>query len=98
MDAAMAMPSRRVDVWFTGVTEQNRLTVLVRFILLIPQFIILVFLALAVLFVAIIGWFAALITGRLPEWAHTFMGGVVRWYVRVGLLLPHDRSIPTLLL
>ncbi len=83
MDAAMAMPSRQVDVWFTGVADQKRLTVLVRFILLIPQFVVLAVLGIVLLFVAIIGWFAALITGRLPQWAHTFMGGLVRWYVRV---------------
>jgi hypothetical protein len=83
MNAAMAVPSRRVEVWFTGVAEQSRLTVLVRLILMIPQILVLVLLAIALVFVAIIGWFAALITGRLPEWAYTFMSGLIRWGVRV---------------
>ena len=83
MDAAMAMPTRRVDVWFTGVAPQNRLTVLVRIILLIPQIIVLALLAIALLLAAIIGWFAALVTGRLPEWAYTFIGGLIRWGARV---------------
>jgi hypothetical protein len=83
MDAAMALPNRRVDVGFTGVAQQNRLTVLVRLILLIPQAIVLALLAIVLFFVAIIGWFAALITGRLPEWAYTFMSGLVRWGIRV---------------
>ena len=79
----MALPDRRVDVGFTGLAQQNRLTVLVRLILLIPQIIVLALLAIALFFVAIIGWFAALITGRLPEWAYTFMSGLIRWGVRV---------------
>ena len=79
----MALPNRRVDVGFTGLAQQNRLTVLVRLILLIPQIIVLALLAIALFFVAIIGWFAALITGRLPEWAYTFMSGLIRWGVRV---------------
>ena len=83
MDAAMALPNRRVDVGFTGLAQQNRLTVLVRLILLIPQIIVLALLAIVLFFVAIIGWFGALITGRLPEWAFTFMSGLIRWGVRV---------------
>jgi hypothetical protein len=83
MDAAMALPDRRVDVGFSGLAQQNRLTVLVRLILLIPQIIVLALLAIALFFVAIIGWFAALITGRLPDWAYTFMSGLIRWAVRV---------------
>ncbi len=34
--------------------------------------------------VVVIGWFAALFTGRLPDWAHEFIGGVVRWQTRVS--------------
>jgi Domain of unknown function (DUF4389) len=33
--------------------------------------------------VIFIGWFAALFMGSLPEWAHTFLTGVLRWQVRV---------------
>ena len=44
----------------------------------------------------VIGWFAALFTGRLPQWAHTFLGGVVRWYTRSGayMFLLTDRYPP----
>ena len=44
----------------------------------------------------VIGWFAALIMGRLPEWAHTFLCGVARWYTRVGayMFLLTDRYPP----
>ncbi len=80
----MVAPTRRVEMWFAGTAQQNRLTVAFRFILAIPQFIVLTFVGIAALIVAVIGWFAALFMGRLPEWAHTFLCGVARWYTRVG--------------
>ncbi len=71
-------------MWFAGTAAQNRWTVAFRIILAIPQFIVLYILFIAYFFVMMIGWFAALFTGRLPEWAHTFLGGVIRWYTRVS--------------
>ena len=67
-----------------------------RIILAIPQFIVLYILVIAAFFVLVIGWFAALFTGRLPEWAHTFLSGVIRWYTRVGayMFLLTDRYPP----
>jgi Domain of unknown function (DUF4389) len=83
-NAPMVVPTRRVEMWFAGTTAQNRWTVAFRVILAIPQFIVLYFLFIAFAVVMVIGWFAALFTGRLPEWAHTFLGGVIRWYTRVS--------------
>ena len=67
-----------------------------RIILAIPQLIVLYFLFIALFFVVVIGWFAALFMGRLPDWAHSFISGVVRWSTRVGayLLLLTDRYPP----
>ena len=95
-NAPMIMPTRRVEMWFAGRVAQNRLTVAFRLILAIPQFIVLYILFIAFFFVMVIGWFAALFTGRLPEWAHTFLGGVIRWYTRVGayVFLLTDRYPP----
>ena len=84
MDATMAAPTRRVDMWYEGTAPQNRWTVAFRWILVIPQVFVLLFLWLAAFVVAFIGWFAALFTGLLPEWAHTFISGVIRWSTRVG--------------
>jgi hypothetical protein len=81
--AAVPVDSRRVEMWFNGPEQQRRWTVLIRFILAIPQFIVLAFLEIAWAFVTIIGWFAALFTGRLPGWAHNYNSGFVRWYQRV---------------
>jgi hypothetical protein len=86
-NAPMVMPTRRVDMWFAGTAAQNRLTVAFRIILAIPQLIVLYILFIAFFVVMVIGWFAALFTGRLPEWAHTFLGGVIRWSTRVGAYL-----------
>lgn len=69
---------------------QRRLTVFFRLIMLIPHWIVLFFLVIAAEVVAFIGWWGALFTGRLPEFAHTFLSGVLRWSARVygyGLLL-----------
>ncbi len=95
-DASMVVPTRRVEMWFAGTVAQNRWTVAFRIILAIPQFIILTILFIAFFFVMVIGWFAALFTGRLPEWAHTFLGGVIRWYTRVTayVFLLTDRYPP----
>src|ERR1700736_1422494 len=95
-NAAMAMPTRRVDLWYAGTRPQGRLTVGFRIILAIPQIVVLYFLFIAMIFVAVIGWFAALFMGRLPDWAHSFISGVVRWYTRVAayLLLLTDEYPP----
>ena len=84
MDATMAAPSRRVEMWYDGTAAQNRWTVAFRLILVIPQAIVLIFLWIAAVVVAVIGWFGALFMGRLPEWAHTYISGVLRWGARVA--------------
>lgn len=96
MDAAMALPSRRTDVWFSGSAPQRRWTVLLRIFMAIPQFFVLFFLYIALFFVVIVGWFGALFTGRFPLWAHGFVGDVVRWTTRVDayLFLLTDRYPP----
>jgi Domain of unknown function (DUF4389) len=95
-DAAMPLPTRRLDMWFAGTSAQNRLTVAFRIILVIPQAFVLLVLSVVAFFVAVIGWFGALITGTLPLWAHDFLSGYVRWSTRVSgyLYLLTDRYPP----
>lgn len=81
---------------FAGPAPQNRLTVLVRLVLLVPQAVFSAVLAVAACAVAVIGWFAALAIGRLPVWAAGFLTGWLRYYARVtayGWLLT-DRYPP----
>jgi hypothetical protein len=51
--------------------------------MLIPHYVVLYFLAIAVEAVAFIGWWGALFTGQLPEFAESFLSGFMRWMVRV---------------
>ncbi len=73
-----------IEVGFAGPVPQRRVTVLFRLILVIPQFIVLYALGIAAEIVAIIGWFGALFTGRLPQFAADFLSGVLRWQARVS--------------
>lgn len=70
------------------VTEQiegrNRLTTFFRIFLIIPHYIILYFLGIVSFFVMVIAWFAALITGQVPQGLHNFLAGVTRWDTRLG--------------
>jgi hypothetical protein len=67
----------------TQPEERDRLTVGLRLIWCIPQAIALVFVGIAAFVVAFIGWFGALFTGRLPEFAEEFLTGFIRWDARV---------------
>lgn len=75
---------------------QNRLTVLFRVILLIPQFVVVWVLSVVAFFVAVLGWFGALVLGRLPVFAADYLSSYVPYETRVNtyLLLTHDRYPP----
>ena len=65
--------------------------------MIIPHFFVLFFLNIAAGFVAFIGWWGTLFTGRLPEFAYSYLSGYVRWYTRVqayGALLLTDQYPP----
>jgi hypothetical protein len=85
-----------VLVAIAGPARQRRATVAVRLILAIPHVIALYFLGIAAFVVAVIGWLGALVTGRLPGFAATYLSGYLRWYSRVAayLLLLTDQYPP----
>jgi hypothetical protein len=72
-----------VLVSFAGPAPQNRVTVLLRLLMIIPQLIVVGLLGIAAYVVTIIGWFGALFTGRLPDFAADFLTGYLRWQTRV---------------
>lgn len=85
-----------VLVAVAGPAAQRRATVAIRFILVVPHFLALCFLGIAAFAVVVIGWLGALVTGRLPRFAATYLSGYLRWYSRVGayLLLLTDEYPP----
>ncbi|MFD5562280.1 DUF4389 domain-containing protein [Kitasatospora griseola] len=76
--------------------RQNRLTVLLRLLLLIPQLIVLWLLSIVAFVVTVIGWFGALFTGRLPRFAAEWLSGFLVYDTRVyaSMLLMVDRYPP----
>jgi hypothetical protein len=79
-----------------GPAAQRRATVAIRLILAVPQFLALYFLGIAALAVVVVGWLGALVSGRLPRFAATYLSGYLRWYARAGayLLLLTDEYPP----
>jgi Domain of unknown function (DUF4389) len=64
--------------------ERNRLTTFFRLIVAIPWLIVGIFYGIAAFVVAFIAWFALLILGRYPEGMYNFVGGVLRFSMRVS--------------
>jgi hypothetical protein len=85
--------SAPVRVTFAGAARQARGTVLVRAILAIPALIGLGFVRFAARLVLVTAWFGALFTGRLPDYAASFLAWSQRWEVRTSayLLLLTDK-------
>lgn len=71
-----------VQVAVAERAPQRRLTVAFRLILVIPHQFILYFLQIAAGVVAFLGWWGALFTGRLPDFAADYLTGYLRWYSR----------------
>ncbi len=63
--------------------RRNRLTVFFRLLLTIPHFVWLFLWGIAVFFALIVGWFATLITGRLPDALHRFLAAYLRYETHV---------------
>jgi hypothetical protein len=76
-----------VLVAVAGPAAQRRATVAIRFILAVPHFLALYFLGIAAVAVVVIGWLGALVTGRLPRFAATYLSGYLRWCSRAGAYL-----------
>jgi len=76
-----------VQVAVAETAAQRRATVAFRLILVIPHLFLLFFLAIATSVVAFIGWWGALFTARLPEFAVSYLSGFMRWYLRVRAYL-----------
>lgn len=76
--------------------RQRRLTVLFRYLILIPQFIVVWVLGLVATVLVFVGWFAALVMGRLPGPIASFLCGFIGYETRVtaSQMLLVDRYPP----
>ncbi len=82
------MAAHPISMTLTDDLERNRLTVLVRLILVIPHLIWLSIWGIAVFFAVIISWFATLFAGQTPLGLHNFIAQYLRYGVQVyGYLL-----------
>jgi hypothetical protein len=63
--------------------QQNRLSVFLRWLLALPHFFVLEIIGVVAIGGAIGGWFAALVTGRLPRGLQKFLVGYLRYSVNV---------------
>ena len=82
-----------VQVAVAEASPQQRVTVFFRALLIIPHYVVLYFLGIAAGVVAFVGWWAALFTGWLPDFAVSYMSGYIRWQARVtayGMLLTDE--------
>jgi hypothetical protein len=82
-----------VQVAVAEASPQQRVTVFFRVLLIVPHYVVLYFLGIAAGVVAFVGWWAALFTGWLPDFAVSFMSGYIRWQARVtayGMLLTDE--------
>jgi hypothetical protein len=64
--------------------KRSRLTVFFRLLLAIPHIVWIALWGIAVVVAAIVGWFAALVTGRLPGGLHRFISAYVRYWTHVS--------------
>ena len=72
-----------VQVAVAEAAPQRRVTVAFRLIWAIPHVFVLYFLGIVAAVVVFIGWWGALFTGRLPDFAANYLGGYMRWNARV---------------
>ena len=76
-----------VQLEIDPAVPQNRLTVLLRNILLIPHWIVLYFLGIVQNVVALLSWIVVVITGRFPAGLLGLSTGLLRWDMRVTAYL-----------
>ncbi|MER6083774.1 DUF4389 domain-containing protein [Streptomyces sp. NPDC001833] len=89
-------PEWRPALDLPAPARQRRWTVLLRWLLLIPQYVVLVVLGIAAFFTTVAGWFAALVLGRLPDPIASFLGKYLAYETRIAAssMLLVDRYPP----
>jgi Domain of unknown function (DUF4389) len=86
-----------IQLGFTAPQRQNRWKVAFRYVLALPHLVWLVILGIAAFVLVFLGWFAALVTGRLPRGFATFLSDYIIYQTRVFLCLAHERHLSAVL-
>jgi hypothetical protein len=73
-----------IQLVVTDDLKRNRLTVFFRILLAIPHFIVLYVWGIVAEIVVFISWFAALITGKVPDGLHNFLASYLRYSAHVN--------------
>jgi len=79
-----AAPAYPFGVDVDGPAAQNRLSVLLRILYVIPHIIVLYFIGLAVAVVTVIAWFSILFTGKYPQGLLQFSVNATHWQTRAN--------------
>ena len=81
------LPDHPVRMVVTDDLERPRLTVLFRLFLAIPHIVWILLWSIAVFFAVLVAWLAALITGRVPDALHRFLGAYIRYGTHLGAFI-----------
>jgi len=81
--STVAESSHPIHLTVADDLERSRLTVFFRLLLAIPHFVVVVLWGVLVMLLLLVGWFAAVVTGRLPAGLHTFFVSFLRYATRV---------------
>jgi len=81
--ALSPMPDHPVRLTDGGERSRNRLLVLFRLPLAVPHFVWLVLWSIVAFVVAVAAWVVALVTGRVPDPLHRFLGAFIRYSAHV---------------
>lgn len=81
--ATQPTPEKPIRLRVEDDLRRSRLTVFFRLLLTIPHFVWLFLWGIAVFVAIVVGWFVTLITGRLPEAFHRFIGAYLRYDTHV---------------
>ena len=81
--ATQPTPEKPIRLRVEDDLRRSRLTVFFRLLLTIPHFVWLLLWGIAVFVAIVVGWFVTLVTGRLPEAFHRFIGAYLRYDTHV---------------
>ena len=85
--ATQPTPAKPIRLRVEGDLGRSRLTVFFRFLLAIPHFVWLYLWGALALIAVLLGWFATLVTGKLPSPFHRFLGAFLRYQTHVYAFL-----------